>query len=55
MIEKIVSLLKVAKPIVLIGKTPSMKTFAALIDDAKLLIGVDSAPAHMAAASRPLK
>lgn len=39
-----------AKPIVLIGKTPSMKTFAALIDDAKLLIGVDSAPAHMAAA-----
>lgn len=50
MIEKIVSLLKVAKPIVLIGKTPSMKTFAALIDDAKLLIGVDSAPAHMAAA-----
>lgn len=27
-----------------------MKTFAALIDDAKLLIGVDSAPAHMAAA-----
>lgn len=49
MIDSILSLCHHAKPVSLAGKL-SLPQLAALIDNARLFIGVDSAPMHMAAA-----
>ncbi|MDD7442836.1 MAG: putative lipopolysaccharide heptosyltransferase III [Sutterellaceae bacterium] len=49
-IDAIKALLKVARPVDLAGKTSSFKSLAALIRRAKLFVGVNSGPAHVAAA-----
>lgn len=49
-VDAIKALLKVARPADLAGRTSSFKSLAALVRRSKLFIGVDSGPAHVAAA-----
>ncbi len=49
-VDAIKALLRVAHPADLAGRTSSFKSLAALVRRSKLFIGVDSGPAHVAAA-----